>query len=343
MEALEQELWNGYQQNRSLAARNALIEWYLPWLQRVATAMHRSLPRSAGLDVDDLVSDAMPGMIRALERFELDRGLKFTTFALLRVKGGIVDALRERDWVPRLERQRHGNGDAIVQVTTLDTQASDHSEGWQEATYDDPDPRGDDFWRHVCRGLSCRDRLILMLYWRLEMTMRDVGDHLGLSESRVSQIMSQLFERLRERTDLVASVPSFTVPDQADPQDEEIERMDSPDTKLTSLLDRLSNVKVEEIDAEISSLQERIASLTRLRHLVDPTTPDTSAAAERKRRSPEEIAAIRDQIHTELKTTPSKIGPIAKRHGLSYAVVHGWITKSPKQFKIQPDGAYKAI
>ena len=312
MDALEQELWNGFRRDPNPTTRNALIEWYLPWVRKVAALVHRSIPESAGLEIDDLVSDSLPGVIRCLERFDLDRGLKFTTFALPRVRGAISDALRDRDWVPRVERSRHRDGEGIPRVLPIDSRLSEWDDrGWDLLAgahcYDDHDPERDEFWRDICRGLSRQERLALMLYWREGLRMKEVGEQLGLSESRISQMLSAVYDRLRERTELVPFVARIPEADQ-----EEQETMDVPETKLTSLLDKLSAVKVEDIDAEITLLQARIESLTRLRHLVDPASAPP-AKKNGGRRTAAEMEQLAQDIRDALASGPLSAGKIAKK------------------------------
>lgn len=201
MDAVEVSLWQDYNQSHSTAARNALIEWYMPWMRTVAFSVFRKLP-ACGLDQGDLESDAVFGMVTAIERFDITRGLNFTTFATPRIRGAIVDALRSRDWVPRLERDlAKQDGRNITRQHSLSDDDSPGKWDGQRSlrVFDDYDRSGDAWWADVCRGLSQRERLILMLYWREELPMREIGEHVGVSESRVSQIMSGLLPRIRDK------------------------------------------------------------------------------------------------------------------------------------------------
>lgn len=98
------ELWKRYRSDKSTAARNDLITHYLPLVRSVAERLHARLPRE--IDVDDLMSDGIFGLMRTIESFDLDRGVSFETFSSPRIKGAMLDHLRQLDWVPRLVRLR---------------------------------------------------------------------------------------------------------------------------------------------------------------------------------------------------------------------------------------------
>ncbi|WP_062301234.1 sigma-70 family RNA polymerase sigma factor [Demequina subtropica] len=86
------------------AARDALITHYAPLVTHVATRMIGKLPDT--VELADLVSYGMFGLIDAVERFEAARGFKFETYASTRIRGAIIDELRAADWVPRSVRSK---------------------------------------------------------------------------------------------------------------------------------------------------------------------------------------------------------------------------------------------
>lgn len=98
------QLWADYVQSRSPATRDKLILVFAPLTKFVAARVGSTLPRS--VEQSDLVSYGMFGLIDAIERFEPERGYKFETFAMPRIKGAILDELRSMDWVPRTVRTR---------------------------------------------------------------------------------------------------------------------------------------------------------------------------------------------------------------------------------------------
>lgn len=99
-----QPLWNEWKLHRSLEAKNQLVEAYLPLIEYVASHMSTGLPNH--ITKDDLVSYGILGLMDAIEKFDLDRGLQFETYASWRVKGAILDSLRRGDWVPRSTREK---------------------------------------------------------------------------------------------------------------------------------------------------------------------------------------------------------------------------------------------
>lgn len=82
----------------------AKTEDYLPLVKRIASRMAMFLPPH--IEEDDLVGHGVFGLLDALERFDPSRGVKFETYASLRIRGSIIDGLRMMDWVPHSARQR---------------------------------------------------------------------------------------------------------------------------------------------------------------------------------------------------------------------------------------------
>lgn len=80
------------------------IEKYLPLVKRIAGRLAISLPQH--VDEDDLIGYGVFGLLDALERFDLARGVKFETYANLRIRGAMIDGLRTMDWVPHSARQK---------------------------------------------------------------------------------------------------------------------------------------------------------------------------------------------------------------------------------------------
>lgn len=99
-----EELWPAYLKNRDRCARHALILHYAPLVSRTVGRMLVGLPPS--VDREDLLGYGTVGLIQALEKFDATRDTKFETFALLRIRGAIIDALRQIDWMPRPLRQQ---------------------------------------------------------------------------------------------------------------------------------------------------------------------------------------------------------------------------------------------
>ena len=98
------ELWRRYKRQGDERARERLVVAYSPLVKFIAGRMAAGLP--SHVEEADLISYGLLGLIGAIERFDLDREIKFETFAVARVKGAIIDELRSLDWVPRSVRAR---------------------------------------------------------------------------------------------------------------------------------------------------------------------------------------------------------------------------------------------
>lgn len=97
-------LWRRYGDTRDQALRQRLILHYAPLVKYVAGRVGTGLP--AYVDVADLIQSGIFGLADAIEKFEPERGLKFETYAMQRIRGAILDELRSQDWVPRSVRGR---------------------------------------------------------------------------------------------------------------------------------------------------------------------------------------------------------------------------------------------
>lgn len=105
-------LWQRYRGTGDPAARTQLLDRYLGLVHHVARQVAARV--SDVVEVDDLVSAGTLGLVQALESFDLSRGLAFSTFAMRRIRGSILDELRSRDWVPRSVRSKGRQLAAIV-------------------------------------------------------------------------------------------------------------------------------------------------------------------------------------------------------------------------------------
>ncbi|HEY3295765.1 MAG TPA: FliA/WhiG family RNA polymerase sigma factor [bacterium] len=236
--------WEAYTQSRTPEMREKLLLQYLPLVRRVASRMLGSLPRSVRLD--DLVSAGVVGLLSSLDAFDPTLGVKFETFAMNRIRGAMVDSLRELDWVPRSVRQKARQLERTMEelVQKLgrmpeDAEVSDRLglsvEGYQALmeevnvtvllSLDDAfpnqngdgsclseiaaDPNAESSHERMeeleLRGLLVdnlkklpeQEKLVLALYYYEELTFKEIGDVLKLTESRVSQIHSKAILKLR--------------------------------------------------------------------------------------------------------------------------------------------------
>lgn len=107
--ALEQreqiELWKQYQKTKDPLVREKLIVQYAPLVKYVAGRL--SIYFGSNVEYDDLVSYGVFGLIDAIDKYDLAKGVKFETYASLRIRGAVIDSIRELDWVPRSLRQKN--------------------------------------------------------------------------------------------------------------------------------------------------------------------------------------------------------------------------------------------
>jgi len=87
-----------------ILTREEIIHKYLHLVKYVAGRISINLPPN--IEINDLISEGILGLIDAIEKYDDDRGVKFETYAITRINGAILDALRALDWVPRAVRQR---------------------------------------------------------------------------------------------------------------------------------------------------------------------------------------------------------------------------------------------
>ena len=97
-------LWARYRTNGDTVARAQLLDRYLGLVHHVAREIGARTP---AVEVDELVSAGTIGLVRALDSFDLSRGLAFSTYAVRRIRGAILDDLRSRDWTPRSVRVKN--------------------------------------------------------------------------------------------------------------------------------------------------------------------------------------------------------------------------------------------
>ncbi|MCF7972540.1 MAG: sigma-70 family RNA polymerase sigma factor, partial [Phycisphaerae bacterium] len=97
-------VWAGFHKTGNGYYRNLLMEHYKDIVRFSAERLHSRLPNK--VELDDLISAGIFGLMDAIEAYDPDRGVKFETYCVPRIKGSILDELRSMDWVPRLVRAR---------------------------------------------------------------------------------------------------------------------------------------------------------------------------------------------------------------------------------------------
>jgi len=242
------ELWRRYKTDGSNRAREQLVVAYSPLVKYVAGRMSSGLP--AHVEESDLISYGLIGLINAIERFDLEREIKFETYAITRIKGAIIDELRSLDWVPRSVRSRARQiertigeleaklgraptdeeiagklgvsqedlDDDLFQISRTSIAALDElwtvsgSGGDQVSLIDTiedtagPSPTASldetelrEAMADAIDGLPEREKIVITLYYYEELTLREIGEVLGVTESRVSQLHTKAVLRLKAR------------------------------------------------------------------------------------------------------------------------------------------------
>ena len=227
------------------------VEDYLPLVKYIAGRLAIGLPRS--VEMNDLVDAGVVGLIEAYHNFDVEKGVKFETYASLRIRGAILDELRSMDWVPRSTRAKSREiervisklenelgrspseqelaGGLNVQMDEYYSMIEDVSStsllSLDEMTYgeddDKPVPLVDtlrsrdetsalmhlesvevrELLADSLGELTEQERLVIALYYYEELTLKEIGQVLELSESRVSQLHTKavlsLHVKLRRR------------------------------------------------------------------------------------------------------------------------------------------------
>ncbi|HVM20351.1 MAG TPA: RNA polymerase sigma factor WhiG [Egibacteraceae bacterium] len=239
-------LWERYKAEGDQPSRERLILQYSPLVKYVAGRVSVGLP--ATIEHADLVSYGMFGLIDAIEKFDLGKGVKFETYAISRIKGAIIDELRSIDWIPRSVRSKARDVEKamttleaklrrtpteeelaeeldigikelrqiLTQVSLVSVVALDESFAGEDAerqalvdTLQDPkaaDPQASyedvemrAMLAEALNRMSEREKTVLVLYYFEGMTLAQIGQVLGVTESRVCQMHTKAVLGLRAK------------------------------------------------------------------------------------------------------------------------------------------------
>ncbi len=235
-----------YQSNSlTTSDKERLVIQYMQLVRYVAQRLISRLP--ANVELEDLVNAGILGLLDAVEKYDPSRKTQFKTYAEFRVRGAILDELRNLDWVPRSVREKAHQLDDVYQA--LENRLGRPAEDEEVAAELDMDM--DEYYRFVdsARAISLinldelgareedqkyilevladpnaedpfdaaglaelksitasaisdlpeRERVVLLFYYHREMTMKEIGQALELTESRVSQIHTQAICRVRAK------------------------------------------------------------------------------------------------------------------------------------------------
>ncbi len=245
--ALE-KLWRTYKESADPRLREQLILHYSPLVKYVAGRVSVGLP--ANVEQADFVSSGVFGLIDAIEKFDIDRAIKFETYAISRIRGAIIDELRALDWIPRSVRQKakavertyatlearlrrtphepevaaemgitlddlrtifsqlslanvvaldellHPAGEAGDRLSLVDTLEDTGADNPVEVAEDRELRR---LLATAVNTLPEREKTVVTLYYYEGLTLAEIGQVLGVTESRVSQIHTKSVLQLRAK------------------------------------------------------------------------------------------------------------------------------------------------
>jgi RNA polymerase sigma factor for flagellar operon FliA len=219
--------------------RDQIIIEHLPLVKAIAVRVHESLP--VHVDLDDLVHAGVLGLFDAVEKYDSTKNVAFQAYAKHRIKGAILDSLRQLDWASRDQRKRQKQVDAVtrelsgrlgrnpseselaeemglslerwrrllLELRTVGlvsaTPAADGERDRIQEFAATPDVQPDHICAHnqlrstlarVIGSLPERYQKVVFLYYANDMTMKEIGDVLGVNESRISQIHKTALKRM---------------------------------------------------------------------------------------------------------------------------------------------------
>jgi RNA polymerase sigma factor for flagellar operon FliA len=239
------DTWTEFIATRRSELRNELITAYAPLARFVVGRL--GIPPTSLLDTEDLISYGMIGLINAIDRFDPERGVRFEAFATPRIRGAVIDQLRQLNWLPRAavarirqvectlasleqmfgrpateeeaagamgvssERYRQMLQEMSATILSLDAPLGSLMQEDELTSLsdllEDVDALGpaEQVERSELRGILTqaierlpeREQLLLSLYYKEELTMKEISKVMGVSESRVCQLRMQAIMRLR--------------------------------------------------------------------------------------------------------------------------------------------------
>jgi RNA polymerase sigma factor FliA len=228
-------LWNDFRTSRSTETRNKLVEKYRPFVKIIAYKVFKTLPNS--VDFSDLTSYGYLGLMDAIEKFDSKRNIKFETYASFRIRGAILDGVRELDWLPRTLRTKikksNENGyesdeyddgfskneknkaDCQDQVNYSIFSLDDASQIEKEMRPSDKNSlfnndnyftspadfivrlENELFLTKAITNLKKHEKKVVYLYYFRGKTFKEIGNEIGVTESRVSQIHKKALKSLK--------------------------------------------------------------------------------------------------------------------------------------------------
>ncbi|MGM0507844.1 MAG: FliA/WhiG family RNA polymerase sigma factor [Fusobacteriota bacterium] len=240
------EMWMEYKKTGNLELREKIIIQYIPLVKYVVGKMIVKFPNN--VEYDDLVEHGIIGLLDAISKFDVTKGIKFKTYAVTRIRGSIYDELRSQDWLPRsirkiskdiqkayieleqkynrsateeevaeylditkkklnkvLAKVNLGNfssldktvyegegkktslGELVENKKTISSQEKMEKQELKKALLE------------KIKELPKKEKMVITLYYYEDLTLKEIGEILDVSESRVSQIHSKIVLKLRAK------------------------------------------------------------------------------------------------------------------------------------------------
>ncbi len=222
------------------AERDQVVVEHLPLVKAIAIRVHDSLP--VHVELDDLIHAGVMGLMDAAQKYNASKAVSFSAYAKHRIKGAILDSLRQADWASRDLRRRHKQVEALTRELTGElhrapteeelaermgvelprwrrmmmelrnvglVSASTRAQDQEDLPAPDfpalPECQPDNICNHsqmreklsgAMSGLPERYRMVVTMYYTEDRTMKEIGDTMGINESRVSQIHKAALEKM---------------------------------------------------------------------------------------------------------------------------------------------------
>lgn len=237
----KERLWIEYNHKKTAEIREQIIIEYVPLVKIVAGRLNVYLGNN--VEYDDLVGYGIFGLIDAIDKFDYGKGIKFETYASLRIRGSILDQIRKLDWIPRSVRQKQKSIEAAIKsveskkgsnYTDDDIAAelgisNDEYDNWMVqtnisniASLEDFMEQGNDVksssnlaylkiepervvdekelkqsLMDALDALTEKEKMVVILYYYEELTLKEISRVMDVSESRVSQLHSKALKKMR--------------------------------------------------------------------------------------------------------------------------------------------------
>ncbi len=237
----KERLWIEYNHSKTSAIREQIIIEYVPLVKLVAGRL--SVYLGSNVEYDDLVGYGIFGLIDAIDKFDYGKGIKFETYASLRIRGSILDQIRKMDWIPRSVRQKQKSIETAIRKIELEKGTNYTDEdianelGISENEYlnwlgqtnisnlaslDDFMEQGNevrnssnpsymriepeavveerelkDSLLKAMESLTEKERMVVVLYYYEELTLKEISSVMDVSESRVSQLHSKALKKMK--------------------------------------------------------------------------------------------------------------------------------------------------